>query len=85
MERRSFLRILYENHPDKSRIKTGKRVVDVEEQENGVIVKLEDGTTEHGDILIGCDGVHSTVRELMWQRTNEKFPHLIDCKEKQCV
>jgi 2-polyprenyl-6-methoxyphenol hydroxylase-like FAD-dependent oxidoreductase len=85
MERRNFLRIVYENHPDKSKILSGKRVVDVHESEDGVRVFLNDGTSEHGDILIGCDGVHSTVRELMWRNANTAIPHLINVDEKQCM
>ncbi|KAF9889231.1 hypothetical protein FE257_007544 [Aspergillus nanangensis] len=67
LERKVFLDTIYEHLPDKSHIRTGTRVVDVIDNDDGVIVKLEDGSTEEGDILIGCDGVHSTVRQLMWR------------------
>lgn len=84
MDRRDFLRIVYEQHPDKSRIEEGKRVVDAIDTENGISVKLDDGTVEEGDILIGCDGVHSTVRELLWRNANASIPDLITAKEKTC-
>lgn len=83
MERRNFLRIVHEQLPDKSRIRTGKRVVDVVDNEDGVSVKLDDGTTEEGDVLIGCDGVHSTVRELMWRNANLTTPDYISTNEKK--
>lgn len=70
MERRDFLRIVYEQHPDKSKIIEGKKVIDAVDTETGIPVKLDDSTVEEGDILIGCDGVHSTVRELMWRNAN---------------
>ena len=70
MEKKHFLKVVYEQIPDKSFIKTGKRVVDIIDNDDGVIVKLYDGTQEEGDMLIGCDGVHSMVRELMWRDAN---------------
>ncbi|RYP77149.1 hypothetical protein DL769_003494 [Monosporascus sp. CRB-8-3] len=82
MERKDFLRIIYEQHPDKRKIKEGKRVVDVDDREDGVTVKLSDGSVEEGDILIGCDGVHSTVRELMWRNANTSIPNMITAREK---
>ncbi|KAI0456729.1 FAD binding domain-containing protein [Xylaria acuta] len=85
MERRAFLRIVYECLPDKSKILTGKRVVDVDENEDGVEVKLQDGTIERGDILIGCDGVHSRVRDLMWRNANVEIDNKITSEEKQSL
>ena len=84
MERKHFLRIVHEQIPDKSFIKTGKRVVDVIDNDDGVIVKLQDGTQEEGDMLIGCDGVHSTVRELLWRDANLAQPDYITTQEKRC-
>lgn len=40
-------------------IQWGKRVESVEEDEGGVRVRFEDGTTVSGDILVGADGVNS--------------------------
>jgi 2-polyprenyl-6-methoxyphenol hydroxylase-like FAD-dependent oxidoreductase len=85
MERREFLRIVYEQHPEKSRIVEGKRVIDAVDTENEISVKLHDGTVEEGDILIGCDGVHSTVRELMWRNANTSIPDFITAREKTCT
>src|SRR5690606_17122645 len=31
-----------------------------------VLAKFEDGTSAEGDILIGCDGIHSTVRKSLF-------------------
>ena len=82
-ERRNFLGIVYKQHPDKSSILEGKRVVDVIDDDEGVRVELQDGTFE-GDILVGCDGVHSAVRGLMWKTANANIPDHISSREKRC-
>ncbi|NEB74633.1 FAD-dependent monooxygenase [Streptomyces sp. SID14478] len=46
-------------------IQYGKRLVDVKDTGNGIRAIFADGTEEHGDLLIGCDGLHSTVRTLI--------------------
>ena len=44
---------------------------------------FEDGACE-GDIVVDCDGVHSTVRQLMWENANRLSPGLITAIEKRC-
>ncbi|KAJ2992880.1 hypothetical protein NUW58_g2021 [Xylaria curta] len=85
MERREFLRIIHAQHPAKEYIKEHSRVVDIVDGPDGVSVKLENGTVEDGDIVIGCDGVHSTIRELMWRNANASIPEYISTKEKRCL
>lgn len=46
----------------------GCRCVGVEEDESGVTAVLEDGTRVTSDVLIGADGVHSTVRRYVLER-----------------
>ncbi|MGP1384096.1 MAG: FAD-dependent urate hydroxylase HpxO [Thainema sp.] len=46
----------------------GCRCVDVEEDESSVTAVLEDGTRVTSDVLIGADGVHSTVRRYVLER-----------------
>lgn len=51
----------------------GKRMVGIEEQiheaggkENDLIkVRFEDGSVADGDLLLGCDGIHSAVRNVL--------------------
>lgn len=43
----------------------GKRLTAVEETPDGVSAVFHDGTTAHGDILVGADGLHSRVRTLI--------------------
>ncbi|KAH8900827.1 FAD/NAD(P)-binding domain-containing protein [Thozetella sp. PMI_491] len=63
-ERGAFLEALYRKLPDaEKKIKTSKRVSDITTQKDGVVVRFDDGTSEEGSILIGVDGVWSTVRQ----------------------
>jgi 2-polyprenyl-6-methoxyphenol hydroxylase-like FAD-dependent oxidoreductase len=43
----------------------GKRLVDVRQSPEAVTAVFADGSTASGDVLIGADGVHSTVRRLI--------------------
>nr|WP_202512437.1 FAD-dependent monooxygenase [Streptomyces sp. SID3343] len=47
------------------RIEHGKRLVGVDEAPDGVTARFADGTTAGADILIGADGIRSTVRTLI--------------------
>ncbi|KAG9664495.1 FAD/NAD(P)-binding domain-containing protein, partial [Aureobasidium melanogenum] len=41
----------------------GKKTTKIDEdEEKGVTLTFEDGTTAHGDMLVGCDGIHSVTR-----------------------
>lgn len=42
-----------------------KRLVDVDEHDDGVTARFTDGSTATADILIGADGIRSTVRKLI--------------------
>ncbi|CAG9986543.1 unnamed protein product [Clonostachys byssicola] len=85
LDRQMVLKVLYENVKDKSKILSSKRVNEVEMTDRGVIVKALDGSTYEGDILIGGDGIHSTVRSEMWRIANSERPGWIPSDEKQSV
>lgn len=58
------------------RIVTGARCVGFDQDENGVGVKLEDRgghglTSYRGDVLVGCDGLHSVVRKQLHPHEGE--------------
>ncbi|WP_159924341.1 MULTISPECIES: NAD(P)/FAD-dependent oxidoreductase [Nocardia] len=42
-----------------------KRLVDVGERETGIVARFADGSTATADVLIGADGIRSTVRTLI--------------------
>ncbi|KAL3440368.1 hypothetical protein BJX65DRAFT_290643 [Aspergillus insuetus] len=69
MERCKVLEILHDHVADKYKLHTNNGIVGYEETEDGVMVTTQDGTTHHGSILVGADGVHSRVREMMAQKT----------------
>jgi len=50
----------------KDGFRLGARVERFEQDADGVTVFLSDGSTATGDILIGADGIHSTVRAQMF-------------------
>jgi 2-polyprenyl-6-methoxyphenol hydroxylase-like FAD-dependent oxidoreductase len=46
-------------------IETGSEFVSFEQDADGVTATLADGRTERSDVLVGADGLHSTVRRLI--------------------
>jgi hypothetical protein len=51
LERQEFIKALYEP------IRTGHRVNQIIEHDQGIRVDLADGTSEYGGIVVGYDGV----------------------------
>lgn len=47
-----------------------------------VVVLCENGTAYSGDILVGCDGVNSTVRQALWRVAKSQDPTAFDIKDK---
>ncbi|KAI0125315.1 hypothetical protein BJ170DRAFT_727223 [Xylariales sp. AK1849] len=43
-------------------VSCGKRTMDIKETADNVTITFEDGNTCTGDILMGCDGIHSVTR-----------------------
>ncbi|KAK0120152.1 hypothetical protein ONS95_011559 [Cadophora gregata] len=46
-------------------VKLGKRLENIEEDEQGISLTFKDGSTAKADVVIGCDGVHSIVRKYL--------------------
>ncbi|KAI3836342.1 hypothetical protein MKW92_046062 [Papaver armeniacum] len=75
VHRRALLEALSEELPaDTIRYSSRLRSIEKTETRNdadsfGVIVHLEDGTTIHTKVLIGCDGVHSVVAKWLGLKT----------------
>jgi len=67
LSRKDLLQVLYDGIKDKSKCLAHTSVVSFHEDNEGVEVKCEDGTTYTGSILIGADGVHSKVRDFMFE------------------
>ncbi|KFA49088.1 hypothetical protein S40293_07093 [Stachybotrys chartarum IBT 40293] len=82
IERTDLLQILYDNLPDKSSVKTKVNITDIKQFRDRVEVELADGTIETGDMIIGADGVHTIVRNYMWDHAAKVSPGLITSAEK---
>ena len=61
VHRAELLNLLGEN-AGASTIQLGKVCTGFSQDPGGVNIRFDDGSTAHGDVLIGADGVHSVVR-----------------------
>ncbi|KAL7953971.1 FAD/NAD(P)-binding domain-containing protein [Trichoderma compactum] len=59
---RGHLHAALQEHVPKERIHLNKKISHAEANDEGVVLFFEDGTSTHGDILIGADGIRSKVR-----------------------
>jgi 2-polyprenyl-6-methoxyphenol hydroxylase-like FAD-dependent oxidoreductase len=55
------------------KVRMGTSLASLHEKEDGVSVKLSDGANEHYDLVVGADGVHSTVRSCCFQQHLESY------------
>jgi FAD-dependent urate hydroxylase len=55
----------------KEMVQLGMRCVAVEETTNGISAIFENGYRATGDVLVGADGIHSTVRQYVLEREVE--------------
>lgn len=65
MERKFWLSCIHNQIQDKSRIRPRTGVASFIETDDGVEVTTEDGEVIKGDMIIGADGIHSSIRNLM--------------------
>ncbi|KAF9359568.1 hypothetical protein BGX34_008286 [Mortierella sp. NVP85] len=63
---------LLDSHIPQGKILMGKRVLSTSQTEDGVMVRCSDGSTYHGDVLVGADGAYSSVRQCMHKSLKEK-------------
>ncbi|GJJ68679.1 hypothetical protein EMPS_01025 [Entomortierella parvispora] len=54
------------------RIHYNKKVMSMIQNKEGVMIRCADGTTYHGDILVGADGAHSGVRQGLYKTLQEQ-------------
>ncbi|MBF8191908.1 FAD-dependent monooxygenase [Nonomuraea sp. K274] len=74
IRRADLYRILQDDAVSRGiRIEGGKRLVDAEQTADGVRAVFADGTEATGDIIIGADGIDSTVRKII--DPNAPAPH----------
>ncbi|KAF9320542.1 hypothetical protein BG003_005725 [Podila horticola] len=56
----------------KEKIFMGKKVMSFEQNKDGVMIRCADNQTHHGDILVGCDGAYSGVRQHLYKILKKK-------------
>lgn len=55
----------------------GTSIIDIKNEDNGVVAKLSNGKSEEFDLVVGADGLHSKVREVTFG-PEEKFEKFLD-------
>ncbi|KAK9482016.1 hypothetical protein V1527DRAFT_477760 [Lipomyces starkeyi] len=93
--RADLLKVLYESlsKTDKARVLTNKKVINITTNESGVEVRCADGTVYKGSIVIGADGAHSTVGQIMRElavrysklELNEEKPYVSEYRALWCT
>ena len=58
---------------DPERIRTSARLVALEERPDGVVAVLENGEEVVGDVMVGADGLCSTVRTILFGEQEARF------------
>ena len=54
-------------------LQTARRCVGAVQSEHGVRVDFEDGASVEGDVLVGADGIHSTIRRTLFGDERPRF------------
>ncbi|KZT52074.1 FAD/NAD(P)-binding domain-containing protein [Calocera cornea HHB12733] len=55
----------------------GRKLVDVQQEGGKVTAVFEDGTSDEGDVLVGCDGIHSKVRDALFGATPAEYTGVV--------
>ena len=81
-DRRMLIQILYDHIQQKDKILTSQRVVSIENHPWHVSVTTKTGEKFTGSLLVGADGIHSTVRQEMWKEAQKEDPEWFDANEE---
>ncbi|KAF7520893.1 hypothetical protein G7054_g12620 [Neopestalotiopsis clavispora] len=85
LSRHILLGIIYGQIREKERILVHQKVISIDHQSDHVLVNTQDGSVFRGQIVIGTDGVHSTIRKEIWRLANETDPSLIPAEDLDSV
>ncbi|KAF9342269.1 hypothetical protein BGX26_007928, partial [Mortierella sp. AD094] len=72
MFQRPRLHRLLLSHVPSEKIIYSKKVVSLDQNEQGVTLTMADGSTFHGDILVGADGIYSGVRQGLFKHLDQQ-------------
>jgi salicylate hydroxylase len=76
IHRADLVQILSDAVPPEAK-RFGARVVEMSQDSGGVEVKLADGESLRADVLVGCDGIHSVVRQHLRGQENKHFANIL--------
>lgn len=68
LHRADFVRVLASALPAEV-VRTGHRLVRIEEREDAVLLEFASGATETAELVVGADGIHSGVRAAVTEPT----------------
>ncbi|GJJ72578.1 hypothetical protein EMPS_04936 [Entomortierella parvispora] len=71
ISRPAFYEVLH-RHVPKEKILFNKRILAVNDIENRVKIVCSDGSEYEGDIVVGCDGTNSAIRQSTYRRLKEE-------------
>jgi salicylate hydroxylase len=76
VHRADLIRILFDAVPPEAK-RLGARCVAVSQDQDGVEIRLQNGETLRGDVLLGCDGIHSAVRQHLRGEEPKHFANIL--------
>src|SRR5712672_100184 len=76
IHRADLIQLLYDAVPTEAK-RMGARCVAVSQDQDGVEVTLLTGEKVRGDVLVGCDGIHSVVRKHLRGEEEKHFANIL--------
>jgi salicylate hydroxylase len=76
IHRADLIQILFDAVPPEAK-RLGARCVGVSQDKDGVEVRLQTGETLRADALVGCDGIHSVVRQHLRGEEAKHFANIL--------
>ncbi|KAG0031711.1 hypothetical protein BGZ81_000720 [Podila clonocystis] len=71
MARSDLYALLLSKIPSEN-IHMGKKIMSIQQNAEGVMIRCSDNTHHHGDILIGADGAYSAVRQSLYRQLDQQ-------------
>jgi 2-polyprenyl-6-methoxyphenol hydroxylase-like FAD-dependent oxidoreductase/acetyl esterase/lipase len=76
VHRADLVQLLFDSVPAESK-RLGARCVAISQTDDAVEVRLQTGETLKADVLVGCDGIHSVVRQYLRGREEKHFANIL--------